>query len=123
MKLTQCQRIKRALDQRGPRGVSPTDFSQKPTIDGGPPILRVAARIDELRKIYDIARLKGDDGCALYLYAKYLSPVGAVSGAGAHMAEPPEPASVPLSAPTDEPASLFDPPPAAPRSAIYEDAA
>lgn len=42
---TQTDRVYAAL-QRGP--ITSVDF-QSPTCDGGPPILRVAARINELR--------------------------------------------------------------------------
>lgn len=46
--MTDKQRVHRLLIARGDLGVSPVDF-QSPTIDGGKPIMRVAARIKELR--------------------------------------------------------------------------
>ena len=48
-KFTQTQRVFGALRSRGDRGVSAVDF-MPPTIDGGPPIMRLAARIYELRE-------------------------------------------------------------------------
>lgn len=48
-KLTQTQRVLRALRALGDHGVTSVDFLP-PTVDGGPPILRVAARIHELRE-------------------------------------------------------------------------
>lgn len=123
MKLTQRQRVKRALDQRGPRGVSPVDFTS-PTIDGGPPIMRVAARIYELRQTYKITEITGDDGCARYLYSKYLAPPGTVGDPDAHSPIPPghdaPPGFASPSGSPSVPASLFDAPVSPSRSAIYD---
>ncbi len=46
--MTQSQRIARALKMRGPRGITPLDFIGD-TFDGGTQIMRVAARVQELR--------------------------------------------------------------------------
>lgn len=48
-KPTQNERVLRALRRQGRFGITPIDFVRTPTIDGHPPILRLAARIGELR--------------------------------------------------------------------------
>lgn len=47
--MTQTSRLLAALTRAGDRGVTSVDFIRTPTIDGGPPILRLAARVKELR--------------------------------------------------------------------------
>lgn len=47
--MTQRDRVCRALQHAGPRGITQVDFLRTPTVDGGPPITRVAARVEELR--------------------------------------------------------------------------
>lgn len=62
--MTQRDRIRDAL-ARGP--VSPIDFLRHPTVDGGPPILRVAARVHELRQDgHQITETRAHDGTAVY---------------------------------------------------------
>lgn len=46
--MTQLERIAKALREHGK--VRTTDFCTPPVLDGGPPILRVAARIENLKK-------------------------------------------------------------------------
>lgn len=47
--MTQTDRVLAALYLHADRGITQVDFLRFPTIDGGPPITRVAARIEELR--------------------------------------------------------------------------
>lgn len=48
--MTQTSRVLRLLEHRGAYGVTAVDFQLPDVADGGPPILRVAARILELRE-------------------------------------------------------------------------
>ena len=48
--MTQKQRILKALQAAGAEGIKPEDFLLPDVVDAGKPILRVAARIDDLRK-------------------------------------------------------------------------
>lgn len=48
--MTQTERVLRALQAAGDRGVTQVDFSLPDVVDGGPPITRVAARIKDLRE-------------------------------------------------------------------------
>lgn len=105
--MTQRDRIRDAL-HRGP--VSPIDFLRHPTVDGGPPILRVAARVHELRQDgHQITETRAQDGTAVYTLAAPHIPGG--KEAPPHGASPP---SAPLpraeQATAGEP-SLFDPEP------------
>jgi hypothetical protein len=47
--VTQTERVLAALTRAGAHGITAVDFLRFPTVDGGPPITRVAARIEELR--------------------------------------------------------------------------
>jgi Helix-turn-helix domain len=47
--MTQRDRVLAALRRAGGRGITQLDFDLPDVVDGGPPIKRVAARIDELR--------------------------------------------------------------------------
>lgn len=47
--MTGTERVLEAMRQRGSTGITTLDFDG-PTIDGGAPIRRLAARIEELRK-------------------------------------------------------------------------
>ena len=65
--MTQRDRVLAAL-ALGP--VSPISFIRHPTVDGGPPILRVAARIHELRADgHEITETRAPDGTAVYTLA------------------------------------------------------
>ena len=48
--MTQKQRILKALQAAGAEGIKPEDFLLPDVVDAGKPILRGAARIDDLRK-------------------------------------------------------------------------
>ncbi len=83
--------IERVLDElrRGP--VKVTDFAAPDVCDGAKPILRVAARVDELRKQgFDITSSRASNGCAIYTLASPKDGAGiagplapAVTGSGA----------------------------------------
>ena len=48
--MSQTQRVLKALENAGPRGISASDFDgSQPVVDGGRQIKRLAARIGELR--------------------------------------------------------------------------
>lgn len=47
--MTQRDRVLRLLKQRAGEGITQADFDG-PTADGGPPVRRLAARVEELRK-------------------------------------------------------------------------
>jgi hypothetical protein len=47
-RLTQTARVEQLLRRRGEHGMTAAEFTA-PTVDGGPPIFRVAARVAELR--------------------------------------------------------------------------
>lgn len=67
--MSQIERIEKALHKAGPAGISPVDFQLPDVIDGGKPILRVAARIHELGD--KVLAGHGDDGCARYWLRDY----------------------------------------------------
>jgi hypothetical protein len=48
--MSQNARVLQLLQARGEDGIRPTDFLAPSVVDGGKPILRLPARIDELRK-------------------------------------------------------------------------
>ncbi len=47
---SQTERVLNALRKAGPRGITAVDFALPDVIDGGPPIMRVAARVMDLRR-------------------------------------------------------------------------
>jgi hypothetical protein len=97
--LTQRERVLRALQRVGSHGLTQVDFDLPAVIDGGAPIKRVAARVEELRR----------DGCRIdVLPARRNRCVVYVLAAPAH--QPIEPAK------PDPAVSLFGP---GPRSAIF----
>lgn len=104
--MTQRDRIRDAL-ARGP--VYPIDYLRYPTIDGGPPILRVAARVHELRQDgHQITETRAQDGTAVYTLAAPHIPGGKEAP---HRASPPmAPPPSAEQAAAREP-SLFDPEP------------
>ena len=66
--MTQRQRVLRALEAAGSTGITPVDFTGPETVDGGSPILRVAPRVDELRKEgYRISTYRQPNGVARYV--------------------------------------------------------
>lgn len=65
MKLTQTQRVIRAA--KSFRGMTQVDFLGTHTIDGGPPITRVAARIQDARdEGHEFEHLGTRDSCKVY---------------------------------------------------------
>lgn len=65
--MTQTDRVLAALTRAGARGITQVDFIRFPTIDGGPPITRVAARIEELRDSgFKILSGERRDRCVVY---------------------------------------------------------
>jgi hypothetical protein len=117
----QWERVQRALDQAGPRGITRVDFLP-PVIDGGAPILNFPGRIYDVKKRgYAVVAFGQRDGCDVFLYSKYVR-VGAVDPPlspesramverGLEQARRGEFAEAP---------PLFDVP-ASPRSAIWDD--
>lgn len=66
--MTQRQRVLAALEDAGASGVSPVDFLGPQVIDGGKPILRVAPRVEELRKQgYRISSYRQPDSTVRYV--------------------------------------------------------
>lgn len=65
--MTQTARVLAALRAHPERGITAVDFLRIPTIDGGPPITRVAARILELREAGELIVDAGvRDKCRIY---------------------------------------------------------
>lgn len=66
--MTQTRRVLAALRMRGARGITAADFAAGRVIDGNKPIMRVAARILELRQDGHEIIVEGerDGGCAVY---------------------------------------------------------
>lgn len=93
--LTQAQRIERVARQRGSHGFTVADFASPDVVDGGPPILRVAARVAELRsRGVPIVQAGRRGGLVIYqLPPDHYAPI--------------------VSVPTSTPA-LFAPPPVSP---------
>lgn len=71
---TQNERVHKALKVAGRRGLTRLDFEESPIIDGGPPLLRVASRIEELKNKHGVnivsARQGGPGRCARYWLAE-----------------------------------------------------
>jgi hypothetical protein len=65
--MTQKQRILDALKNAGGRGVSTTDFLAPDVCDGGKPILRVAARILDLKNEGHTIDCQTEAGVAVYV--------------------------------------------------------
>ena len=65
--MTQTDRVLAALTRAGAHGITQVDFLRFPTIDGGPPITRVAARVEELRDAgFKILSGERRDKCVVY---------------------------------------------------------
>lgn len=61
------ERVLAALRKYPLQGITRKDFEDAPILDGGAPILRVAARIDDLKKAgHNIVRDGKRDGVAVY---------------------------------------------------------
>jgi hypothetical protein len=80
MKPTQEQRVLAALEQRGERGICAIDF-YSPTIDGLPPVTRVASRVTDLRsRGYRItATMERRGNARVAVYRLLASPSGSVT--------------------------------------------
>lgn len=76
--MTQSTRILELLHDRGARGITPIDFAL-PTTDDGPPIMRVAARIHDLK-----GRGFGIETDSTGLVARYVLTVDAERGEVLH---------------------------------------
>lgn len=112
--MSQCSRILAALEN-GP--VSPIDFAAPDVIDGGAPIMRVAARIQDLRdQGLEIATATAANGTAIYTITQGTDQGSstAAESASSSVASPNRAALV--SAPTND--SGGAPPP--PESALFE---
>lgn len=109
---SQTTRVLDALRYRGGRGITAADFALPDVIDGGQPIMRLAARVHELRsqgyRINDGGR-KGP--LEIYVLAADTPSNG-----------PAAPDLGPVPPPLDPSPRLFDPPPPVGRSA-YDEAA
>ena len=117
--MTQCDRVLAALYRHPDRGISQVDFLRYPTIDGGPPITRLAARVNELR---DQGHLIVDAGirekCKVYCLARELVEAASdpVPGRDKRVVEPVPPPAAPDG-------QLFAAPTRRLNSAIYGDEA
>ena len=65
--MTQKERILNALRSAGARGISPVDFLAPDVCDGGKPILRVAARILDLKNEGHSIDCQTEAGVAVYV--------------------------------------------------------
>lgn len=73
--MSQRSRVLALLEARGPRGVTPIDFAAPNIADDGKPIMRVAARIGELREDgLEIVTLAGPSGVARYVLIETATP-------------------------------------------------
>lgn len=108
--MTQTARVLAALTRAGDDGISAVDFAAPNVCDGGKPIMRVAARVKDLRDEGFRIETDGErNGCAVY---KLRAPTSDAKGAPpleqADSAPVPSPEGVrSASAPADQ---LFDVP-------------
>lgn len=112
--MTQKERVLHAL-QKHPRGLTQIAFDLPRTVDGGPPIKRVAARIEELRKDgYVIVDAGRAHGCKIYRLQTASAPSAADRPTAVPTPPPLTDALAPaLPAAVDE-GQLFKLPPAGP---------
>jgi hypothetical protein len=65
--VSQSDRVLAALYDHPERGINSVDFLRFPTLDGGPPITRLAARIEELRvQGFNIESCERRERCTVY---------------------------------------------------------
>jgi len=69
--LSQVQRVHRALILVGAAGLTQADFDHPD--DGGPPVRRLASRVDELRKAGHLIETLRDDGVARYVLRPHVA--------------------------------------------------
>jgi hypothetical protein len=123
--MTQKQRILAQLQAAGGRGVSPVDFLAPDVCDGGSPILRVAARILDLKNEGHSIDCQTEAGVAVYVLRasapvvthspsnrKVVVNTAPVENSGGSASESPE-----------EPFGLFDASVFEPETDWYEEAA
>ena len=68
--MTQVDRVLAAVTRAGARGITAVDFAAPDVIDGGKPIMRVAARINDIRNDGIAIVTDGErNGCAVYKLA------------------------------------------------------
>jgi hypothetical protein len=68
--MTQTDRVLAALTRAGATGITQVDFTPPVVVDGGKPILRVGARIHELREAgFNIQNHGTRNQCAVYVLA------------------------------------------------------
>lgn len=73
--MTQKQRVLRGLERAGKHGVTQVDWLGPVTVDGGPPITRLAPRIKELRdEGYPIVTAGIRDSCRVYVLGDAAPP-------------------------------------------------
>lgn len=66
--MSQADRILAALARAGTHGITRVDFTRYPTLDGGPPILNLPARILELKQAgFNIVDDGRRDKCTVYV--------------------------------------------------------
>jgi len=108
--VTQKDRVLAALIARQDRGITPVDFAAPDVIDNGKPIMRVAARIHDLRQDgIPILEAREPNGTARYTLNDF--PPASFRPGGEPPAQAPGGAAPPRHAPPDgagEPL-LFDP--------------
>ena len=119
--MTQKQRILAQLRAAGGRGVNPIDFLAPDVCDGGSPILRVAARILDLKNEGHVIDCQTEAGVAVYVlrssapvvtHSQPVTEVVAMTGDRGTAGESPE-----------EPSGLFDASMFEPETDYYEEAA
>lgn len=77
-KLTQTERVVRAIRRAGERGITQVDFLLPHVIDGGRPITRLAARVKDARDAGEQIVVDGErDSCAVYKIAEGVSSASA----------------------------------------------
>jgi hypothetical protein len=64
---TQAERVLRALRRAGARRITAVDFLGPATYDGGPPVLNLAGRVNELRRAHEIVAAGRRDRCVRYV--------------------------------------------------------
>lgn len=80
--MTQKDRILQALRLAGQTGIRPEDFLLPDVIDGGKPILRVAARVQDLRKEGHRINTDTSGVTAIYTLVGAVEVMSPVEGAG-----------------------------------------
>ncbi|WCB92293.1 hypothetical protein DSM104299_00983 [Baekduia alba] len=98
-RMTQTARVEQLLRRRGELGITAADFLLPDVADGGPPILRLAARVDELRSRHGVTIVtlfehKGDARVARYVlreqhFVTASMPVNAPDASDQLLAPPP----------------------------------